>query len=86
MVGTPIANKRDVYARLSSQIAAYSLAADLARGLYAGLPEAERDFAFSTLVYPAELMRDLSDWAGELIRTRECLGMDGADHRQKEAV
>ena len=75
MVGTPIANMRDVYARLSSQIAAYSLAADLARGLYAGLPEAERDFAFSTLVYPAELMRDLSDWAGELIRTRECLGI-----------
>ena len=71
VVGPPIDNPRDAYARLASQTATYALAAELARGLYAGLPADERAFAFATLVYPAELMRDLSDWCGELIRTHE---------------
>ena len=71
VVGPPIDNPRDAYARLASQTATYTLAAELARGLYAGLPADEREFAFTTLVYPAELMRDLSDWCGEIIRTHE---------------
>jgi len=75
VVGPPIDNPRDAYARLASQTATYTLAAELARGLYAGLPESERMFALTTLVYPAELMRDLSDWCGELIRTRESFGL-----------
>ena len=75
VVGPPIDNPRDAYARLASQTATYTLAAEMARSLYAGLPASEREFAFSTLVYPAELMRDLSGWCGELIRTRESLSL-----------
>ena len=86
VVGLPIDNPRDAYARLASQAATYTLAAELARGLYTRLPERERAFAFATLVYPAELMRDLSDWCSELIRTHESLAVDDRASARAHAV
>lgn len=68
MFDSGLENERDAYARLAPQTATYALAAEIARSLYSGLPQDEREFAFTTLVYPAELMRDFSEWLGETIR------------------
>jgi hypothetical protein len=68
MFDSGLENERDAYARLAPQTATYALAAEIARSLYSGLPQDEREFAFTTLVHPAELMRDFSEWLGETIR------------------
>ena len=46
------------------------MALKLARDAYAGLPEPEKPFAYATLVYPSEMMYNLTALAAELTIAR----------------
>ena len=71
--GPSFAHPMDQYRRLCAQKASYELASTLAREEYARLPESEKPFAYSTIVYPSVLMYELTSLAAELTYVRWAL-------------
>ena len=61
------------YAAVCAQRAYYEMAMASAGTMYGRLPEAEKPFALTTIVYPSEVMYHLTDWYAWLLRSRESL-------------
>lgn len=63
------------YSAVCAQRAYYEMASEAAAAFYARLPEQEKPFALTTIVYPSEIMYHLTDWYAWLLRSRECLSI-----------
>ncbi|MBR4756910.1 MAG: glycosyl hydrolase 115 family protein, partial [Bacteroidales bacterium] len=59
------------YAALCAQKASFELAMNLSSALYARLPEKEKPFALTTIVYPSSLMYHFTSFTADLILARE---------------
>lgn len=73
VMGLEVLSERETYLRLAAQEASFELSKETAEKLYARLPEHERSFAFSTLVYPTSLMYYVTGWMKELVHARYCI-------------
>lgn len=84
--GAVFSSQMDQYRGLCAQKASYEMALDLGRDAYEGLPEKEKPFAYTTLVYPSEIMFNLTALAAELTMARwELSHGRSADARLVEA-
>ena len=73
VMGLEVLPLRETYLRLSAQEASFEISMETAEQLYARLPEAERQFAFSSLVYPTTFMYYVSGWLKNMIHAQYML-------------
>ncbi len=79
----------EVYSSLHAQKASFGLAASLAESLYNDLPEDEKPFAYTTLVYPSALMHRLTAFTADIILARmnlACVSMDACRKSVEDAL
>ena len=77
------------YSALCAQKASLQLAMNLSSALYGRLPEAEKGFAYTTLVYPSTLMYHFTAFTADLILARQYLAAgdrEGVKQTLKEAL
>jgi len=77
------ANTARTYSSLHTQKASFELAMNFSQSLYNKLPDAEKQFAYTTIVHPATLMYHLTSFAANILLARTKLAWEDLEACKK---